>query len=179
MQPTSTLIPGVILLDPAVFEDERGYFMETYHLAKFREAGIDCAFVQDNHSRSRRGAVRGLHYQIQHPQGKLIRVVRGEIYDVAVDLRRRSPTFGRWTAAYLSEENRRQAYLPPGMAHGFCTVSEVADVVYKCTDFYHRNYERTLLWNDRELSIDWPISRPILSEKDRQGTPLAAAECYE
>ena len=174
----STCIPDVVILEPSVFEDDRGFFMETFHAAKFAELGIHTRFVQDNHSRSRRGVLRGLHYQVKHAQGKLVRVVRGEVYDVTVDLRRESPTFGRWTATYLSEENRRQVYIPPGLAHGFCTLSEVADLVYKCTDFYSPEHERTLLWNDPQLAIEWPIDDPVLSDKDRRGIPLGEPDCY-
>jgi len=178
MKFTPTEIPDVILIEPRVFADERGFFMETYEARRFREAGIDASFVQDNHSRSVRGTLRGLHYQIEHPQGKLCRVVHGEVYDVAVDLRRGSTTFGRWTATILSAENRRQLYIPPGCAHGFCVLSETADFLYKCTDFYSPQHERTLLWNDPQLGIPWPVSHPRLSPKDLAGRPLAQAECY-
>ena len=178
MQITATALAGVFLIEPRVFEDERGYFLETYHRQRFVEAGIDAEFVQDNFSHSRRGVLRGLHYQIEHPQGKLVRVVRGEIFDVAVDLRRNSPTFGRWTGAMLSETNHHQLYIAPGFAHGFCVMSEAADVVYKCTAFYAPQHERTLLWNDPALGIEWPILDPIVSPKDRMGLPLASAETY-
>jgi dTDP-4-dehydrorhamnose 3,5-epimerase len=178
MKVVSTCIPDVVILEPTVFGDDRGFFMETFHAAKFADAGIGAPFVQDNQSHSRRGVLRGLHYQVKHAQGKLVRVVRGEVYDVAVDLRKASPTFGQWTATYLSEENRRQIYIPPGLAHGFCTLTEVADLVYKCTDFYHPEYERTLLWNDPQLAIEWPITDPILSDKDRRGVPLGEPDAY-
>jgi dTDP-4-dehydrorhamnose 3,5-epimerase len=178
MKFTPTEIPDVILIEPRVFADPRGFFMETYEAQRFREAGIDVSFVQDNHSRSVRGTLRGLHYQIEQPQGKLCRVVQGEVYDVAVDLRRASPTFGRWTATILSAENRRQLYVPPGLAHGFCVLSDTADFLYKCTDFYSPGHERTLLWNDPQLGIPWPVSQPLLSPKDLAGRTLAEAECY-
>jgi dTDP-4-dehydrorhamnose 3,5-epimerase len=171
-------VPGIVVIEPKVFEDVRGFFMETYHQPRFTEAGIDLPFVQDNHSRSRRGVLRGLHYQIRHAQGKLIRAIRGEIYDVAVDIRKSSPTFGRWVGMSLSESNRRQLYIPPGFAHGFCVVSEVAEVLYKTTDVYHPAEERILLWNDPALGIAWPVTAPIVSEKDQRGVPLAQAEVY-
>lgn len=173
-----TELPGVIFVEPKVFEDERGFFMESYHKARFAAAGINVEFVQDNHSRSGRGVLRGLHYQLKHPQGKLVRIIRGEALDVAVDLRRSSPTFGRWVGCVLSETNRRQLYVPPGFAHGFCVTSDVADVLYKCTDIYHPEDERTLLWNDPALAIDWPVTNPVVSAKDQRGVPLSRAECY-
>ncbi len=179
MEFRETALAGMYLIEPRVFEDSRGFFMETYHQAKFADAGIAAMFVQDNHSRSGRGTLRGLHYQIQHAQGKLVRVVRGEIFDVGVDLRRDSPTFGQWAGEILSEENKRQLYIPPGFAHGFCVLSEIAEVTYKCTDLYHPEHERSLLWNDPQLGITWPIDDPILSPKDEAGIPLADAECYE
>jgi dTDP-4-dehydrorhamnose 3,5-epimerase len=174
-----TAIPDVVLIEPRVFEDGRGFFMETYHKLGFRELGLDVEFVQDNHSRSVFGTLRGLHYQIIHPQGKLCRVVRGEVFDVAVDLRRDSPTFGRWVGERLSDENRRQMYVPPGFAHGFCVLSETADFLYKCTDYYHPEHERTLLWNDAEVGIEWPLREPLLSKKDQLGGPWSAAEVYQ
>ena len=177
VEPTS--VPGVMIIEPRVFTDARGFFMETYHRARFTEAGLAHEFVQDNQSHSVRGTLRGLHYQIQHPQGKLIRVVRGEVFDVAVDLRRSRPTFGRWIGVYLSEENKRQLYVPPGFAHGFCVVSDEADFFYKCTDYYHPEFERTVLWNDPDLGIDWPVREPVVSEKDRRGSPLAEAEVFD
>lgn len=175
-----TDLPGVLVLEPRVFADSRGFFLETYHQARYREAGIECEFVQDNFSQSRYGALRGLHYQIRHPQAKLVHAIRGEIFDVAVDLRRGSPTFGRWTGAMLNEENRRQFFVPAGFAHGFCVLSETAEVAYKCSEFYYPEHERTLLWNDPELNIGWPIREGLLlSEKDRLGKPLAEAETFE
>ena len=179
MQFEATNFPGLLLLQPRVFHDERGYFMETYHLQEFTGAGLDVRFVQDNHSQSVRGTLRGLHYQLVHPQGKLVRVVRGEVFDVAVDLRRKSAQFGRWFGIRLSETNWRQIYIPPGFAHGFYTISDIADVVYKCTDFYHRASERTLLWSDPVLGIDWPGTQPLLSAKDAAGTLLRDALCFD
>jgi dTDP-4-dehydrorhamnose 3,5-epimerase len=174
----ATSLPGVIAIEPRVFGDHRGFLMEVYHKQRFVEAGITDEFVQDNHSGSCQGTLRGLHYQIEHPQGKLVRVIRGEIWDVAVDLRRDSPHFGRWVGVALSEENRRQVFIPPGFAHGFCVLSQTAEVVYKCTDLYYPEHERTLLWNDPQLGIDWPLRDPILSDKDQRGKPLAQADCY-
>ena len=179
MRIEATDIPGVVIIEPQVFEDERGFFMETYQTPRFRDAGLDCEFVQDNHSHSCRGTLRGLHYQIQHPQGKLVRVASGEVFDVAVDLRRDSPTFGKWIGALLSAANRRQVYLPPGLAHGFCVTSDEADFLYKCTDLYYPEYERTILWNDPDLAIDWPIRDPLVSDKDRQGLPFAGVPYFE
>lgn len=175
-------IPEVILVEPEIFGDNRGYFMETWQAARFAAAGIDASFVQDNHSRSCRGTLRGLHYQLVRPQGKLVRVIAGEVFDVAVDLRRGSPTFGHWVGETLSAENKRQIWLPPGFAHGFYVKSEFAEFTYKCTDYYHPQFERSLLWNDPALAISWPVpsgSEPILSAKDRAGVPLQSAECYE
>lgn len=172
-------IPGVVLIEPQVFGDDRGFFMETWHKQKFSAAELDVEFVQDNHSSSRQGTLRGLHFQFSRPQGKLIRVLRGEIWDVCVDLRKSSPTFGKWWGHKLTEANRMQAYLPPGVAHGFCVLSEMAEVTYKCTDFYLPADERTLLWNDPALGIPWPVTNPILSPKDQQGKPLSELVCYE
>lgn len=172
-----TEIAGVAILEPRVFADQRGFFLETYQLTRYRSI-VGTEFVQDNHSRSSRAVLRGLHYQLQHPQGKLIWVTRGEIFDVAVDLRRKSPTFGKWTSVILSDENHRQVFVPPGLAHGFCVLSELADVTYKCTDYYFPDYERTILWNDPALSIHWPIHDPIVSAKDRRGVTLDEAECF-
>jgi len=174
-----TDLPGVVIVEPRVFGDARGFFLEVFQQTRFREAGLDVTFVQDNHSRSRCGTLRGLHYQIEHPQGKLVRVIRGEAFDVAVDLRRGSPMFGRWTGVKLSDTNHRQIYVPPGFAHGFCVLSEEADILYKCTDFYYPEHERTILWNDPRLAIEWPIDEPLLSEKDQRGLPLADAPCFE
>lgn len=160
-------IPEVVLVEPKVFGDERGYFMETYKMPDFVAAGITESFVQDNHSRSTRGVLRGLHYQNPpFAQGKLVRVVRGEVFDVAVDIRRGSPTWGRWVGVVLSEENKKSLYLPPGMAHGFCVLSDVADVVYKTTSVYSAESEAGIIWNDEDLNIDWPVEQPVLSEKD-------------
>lgn len=159
-------LPGLLLLETRVFEDPRGFFLETYHQRKYADAGIQRAFLQDNHSHSIRHTLRGLHYQLRRPQGKLIYVVRGEIFDVAVDIRRGSPAYGRWAGAVLSSENRRQLYVPEGYAHGFCVLSETADVIYKCTDLYDPKDEYGLLWSDQAVGIDWPIRDPILSEKD-------------
>jgi dTDP-4-dehydrorhamnose 3,5-epimerase len=168
-----TDLPGVLLIEPDVHRDRRGFFLETYHAGKYREGGIDGPFVQDNHSRSIRGTLRGLHLQLGRPQGKLIRVIEGEIYDVAVDVRRGSPNFGRWVATTLSAENFRQCYVPPGFAHGFCVVSPDAQVEYKCTDLYEPASEIGVAWNDPRLSIRWPVSEPLLSERDRRNRTLA------
>jgi dTDP-4-dehydrorhamnose 3,5-epimerase len=176
-----TAIAGVLLLVPKVHEDERGFFMETYNTRSFASAGVDVTFVQDNHSRSQRGTLRGLHYQIDHPQGKLVRAVDGEVYDVAVDMRVTSPTFGRWAGAYLSAANRHQLWVPPGFAHGFYVCSERADVVYKCTDYYYPEHERCLRWDDPDVGISWPLvpGAPLtLSVRDRQGLALRFAERY-
>jgi dTDP-4-dehydrorhamnose 3,5-epimerase len=175
----TTKLPGVMLIEPRVFEDARGFFMETYHAERFREAGIDVEFVQDNHSRSARGTLRGLHYQIEHAQGKLVRAIAGEIFDVAVDMRRHSQTFGQWVSASLSAENRVQLYVPPGFAHGFCVVSPHAEVVYKCTDLYYPEHERTLAWNDPQLDIAWPIGDPLLSVKDHAGLSFSQAPRFD
>jgi dTDP-4-dehydrorhamnose 3,5-epimerase len=178
----SATIPDVILIRPRVYSDERGFFMETYHQREFRENGIEAEFVQDNHSRSRQGTLRGLHYQIRNPQGKLVRVVAGEVYDVAVDLRRQSMTFGRWIGMSLSAENRQQIWIPPGFAHGFYVLSEWAEFVYKATDYYAPEWERILLWKDPDLGIEWPLAgdkAPTISSKDARGIPLKKAEAYE
>ena len=173
-------IPDVILIQPDVHRDERGFFFESWQKNKFAKAGIDQEFVQDNHSRSSKNVLRGLHYQIQQPQGKLIRAIVGEVFDVAVDLRRSSPSFGKWVSANLSSENFNMLWIPPGFAHGFLVLSDVAEFVYKATDFYAPQYERCILWNDRDLGIDWPISghEPILSEKDSKGKLFREAEVY-
>jgi dTDP-4-dehydrorhamnose 3,5-epimerase len=167
-----TQIPGVILIEPQVHGDERGFFLETWHAARYREAGIAESFVQDNHSYSRRGILRGLHAQSPFPQGKLVRVIEGEIFDVAADVRVGSPSYGRWVGFALSAKNFRQLYVPPGLVHGFCVTSEVAQVEYKCTEFYHPEAEFSVAWDDPELGIDWPIRDPILSEKDRSAPRL-------
>ncbi len=170
-----TSLPDVIVIEPKVYGDERGFFLETYHADRFREAGINETFVQDNHSRSRRGVLRGLHYQLVQPQGKLVSVVRGEVLDVAVDIRKSSVTFGQWCAVTLSDTNHRQMYVPPGFAHGFVVISETVDFVYKCTDFYHPESERGIMWNDPALNIDWsiPLDEVVLSEKDKHHLPLS------
>jgi len=177
MELTATPIPGLLLLSPVVHGDIRGFFMETWRESFFAEHGMAHRFVQDNHSRSVRGTLRGLHYQLNHPQGKLVRVVRGEVFDVAVDLRRESATFGQWFGTRLSEDNRRQLWIPPGFAHGFCVLSESADLCYKCTEYHHPEDDRSLCWNDPEIGIEWPLPEagPILSERDRQAPRLAAA----
>jgi dTDP-4-dehydrorhamnose 3,5-epimerase len=168
-----TDLPGVLVIEPDVHQDPRGFFLETYHAAKYREGGIEAPFVQDNHSRSVRGTLRGLHLQPGRPQGKLIRVIEGEIYDVAVDVRRQSPTFGRWVAVTLSAENFKQCYVPPGFAHGFCVLSPDAQVEYKCTDLYEPAGEIGVAWNDPTLAIPWPIAQPLLSDRDRRNPTLA------
>ena len=176
-----TEIPDVVLIDTTLHGDERGFFMETWRENLFSEAGIHTHFVQDNHSRSLRNTLRGLHYQIIQPQGKLVRVTTGEVFDVAVDLRERSPTFGRWVGEVLSEENRRQMWVPPGFAHGFLVLSDVAEFVYKCSDYYAPRYERTLRWNDPDVGIKWPLApgvTPVLSEKDQAGGGLSELELY-
>ncbi len=173
-----TDIPEVLLLEPKIFPDERGFVFESYNRRAFSEAvGHDVDFVQDNHSRSRRNVIRGLHYQVQKPQGKLVRVVRGEIFDVAVDLRGSSPTFGKWVGFTLSEAGR-MAWIPPGFAHGLPARSEQADVLYKLTDFWAPELERTLLWNDATVAVRWPVADPVLSAKDQAGKPLADAEVF-
>lgn len=180
MQVTATSIPDVLILTPTVYGDARGFFFESYNQRDFRAlTGWTQDFVQDNHSGSGRGVLRGLHYQIRQPQGKLVRVVAGEVFDVAVDLRRTSPTFGRWVGARLSAENRRQMWLPPGFAHGFLVLSEFAEFLYKATDFYAPELERCIAWNDPDLAIDWPLTgHPVLSAKDAQGVRLSQAELY-
>ena len=177
---TETPLAGVLMLEPRVFRDARGFFLESYNQAAMNEAGITQTFVQDNHSSSVLGTLRGLHYQIRQAQGKLIRVVSGEIFDVAVDLRRSSPTFGKWFGVHLSGENNRMIWIPQGMAHGFSVVSEVAHVLYKSTDFYAPEYERTIAWNDPELAVDWKLQHaPIISAKDAQGIAWRDAETFE
>lgn len=174
--------PDVIKIDPQVFEDKRGFFMETYHKNTFSENGIALDFVQDNHSNSRKGVLRGLHYQITHPQGKLVRAVTGDIFDVAVDLRRSSEYFGKWVGVRLSAENRHMLWVPPGFAHGFFTLSDQADVFYKTTDYYHPESDRCIRWDDPDLNIGWPIppgQTPILSEKDAGGSYFKNAEVFE
>jgi dTDP-4-dehydrorhamnose 3,5-epimerase len=166
-------LPGVLLVEPDVFRDARGFFLETYNERAFAQAGLAVRFVQDNHSRSVRGTLRGLHAQRRRPQGKLVRAVRGSIYDVAVDIRPGSATFGKWTASTLTAEDFRQMYVPPGFAHGFCVLTDAAEVEYKCTDFYDRSDEIGVRWNDPDLAIDWPVAEPILSAKDAALPTLA------
>jgi dTDP-4-dehydrorhamnose 3,5-epimerase len=166
-------IPGLVLVEPDVRRDPRGFFLETYHLQKYQDGGILEIFVQDNRSRSVRGTLRGLHLQRQQPQGKLVQAVSGEIFDVAVDVRRGSPTFGRWASATLSGENLHQLYVPPGFLHGFCVVSETAEVEYKVTDFYAPQDEMVVAWDDPELGVRWPIQDPVVSDRDRQAPRLA------
>lgn len=179
MEKIATAIADVFMIAPKVFGDDRGFFLESCNRRAMAALGIDFDFVQDNHSRSAKGVLRGLHYQIQQAQGKLVRVVAGEIYDVAVDMRRASPTFGKWVGMTLSAENKRMAWVPPGFAHGFYVTSDVAEVLYKATDYYAPEHERSLLWNDPAIGIDWPLAgEPLLSEKDRNGQPFAKAEAY-
>jgi dTDP-4-dehydrorhamnose 3,5-epimerase len=182
MEVEKTAIPDVLILKPKVYCDERGYFMETFRANSFADLGLSQPFVQDNHSRSKRGVLRGLHYQIRQAQGKLVRCVVGEIFDVAVDLRRSSPTFGYWVGMRLSDQNKLQLWIPPGFAHGFYVISEWADVIYKTTDFYAPSWERCLLWNDPTLGIEWPLMNgqpPLVSEKDLQGKPFLEAEIFD
>ena len=178
---TPTDIPDVLVLAPKVFGDARGFFYESFNARDFAQGtGIDAQFVQDNHSKSAKGVLRGLHYQIQHAQGKLVRVVQGSVFDVAVDLRKSSPTFGRWVGMELSAENCLQMWVPSGFAHGFVVLSESAEFLYKTTDYWYPEHERTLLWNDTALAIAWPSGiSPTLAPKDAAGTPFSSAECYE
>jgi dTDP-4-dehydrorhamnose 3,5-epimerase len=177
---TATAIPDLLICEPAVYQDARGHFFESFNQKIFEAAtGFKGRFVQDNQSRSLKGVLRGLHYQIEQPQGKLVRVIQGEIFDVAVDLRRKSPTFGKWIGFSLSAKNRKQIWLPPGLAHGFLVVSETAEVIYKVTDYYAPQHERSLLWNDPDIGIAWPEgTSPVLSDKDRAATPLTQAEVF-
>jgi len=180
MHVTPTALPDVLLIAPHVYGDERGFFFESWNRRTFAAAGIDVDFVQDNHSRSSRGVLRGLHYQIEHAQGKLVRVTEGEVFDVAVDLRRSQPTFGRSVGCVLSAANRRMLWIPPGFAHGFVVLSEFAEFLYKATDYWHPEHERTLLWSDPALGIDWPQSgAPSLAAKDAAGRLLADADVYD
>ena len=180
MKVTPTAIPEVLLIDPQVFGDDRGFFFESFNERKFAElTGVPAKFVQDNHSKSARNVLRGLHYQIKQPQGKLVRVIAGAIFDVVVDMRRSSPFFGRWVGEELSAENGRQIWVPPGFAHGFVVISETAECLYKTTDYWAPEYERSLIWNDPELAIDWPLTgEPMLSGKDSLGVTLANAESF-
>ncbi|GAC1606657.1 MAG: dTDP-4-dehydrorhamnose 3,5-epimerase [Ramlibacter sp.] len=181
MKAVATAIPDVLIIEPKLHGDARGFFFESYTEKAFRDAtGASPVFVQDNHSRGARGVLRGLHYQVRQPQGKLVRVVRGCAFDVAVDVRKGSPTFGRWVGVELSEENHRQLWIPAGFAHGFIVTSESADFVYKATDYYAPQHERCIAWNDPQIGIDWPLQgRPSLSAKDAAGLPLASAEVFE
>jgi dTDP-4-dehydrorhamnose 3,5-epimerase len=179
MRVTTTALPDILLIEPRVFSDERGFFFESYSRRAFAEAGLAVEFVQDNHSRSARGVLRGLHYQIEHAQGKLVRVTAGEVFDVAVDVRKSSPTFGRSMGMPLSAENRRMLWIPPGFAHGFLVLSDAAEFLYKTTDYWYPQFERTLLWNDPALGIAWPLAgAPTLAAKDASGRPLALADVY-
>lgn len=180
MQAIKTAIPEVLILEPTVYGDERGFFYESFNARRFAElTGIETTFVQDNHSRSIKGVLRGLHYQIQQPQGKLVRVVSGEVWDVAVDIRRSSPTFGQWVGVSLSAQNKRQLWIPEGFAHGFVVVSESAEFLYKTTDYWAPEHERCIAWNDPTLQLPWPLEdMPSLSAKDSQGLPLAEAELF-
>jgi dTDP-4-dehydrorhamnose 3,5-epimerase len=180
MKVTPLAIPDVILLEPKVFGDDRGFFFESFNLAQFEVAiGKQVTFVQDNHSRSAKNVLRGLHYQIQQPQGKLVRVVQGDVFDVAVDIRKSSPTFGQWVGEVLSAENKRQMWVPEGFAHGFIVLSETADFLYKTTDYYAPAYERCIIWDDHVLAINWPIGcSPLLSAKDNAGSGFAQAEVF-
>lgn len=180
MQVVRTAIPDVLIIEPKVFGDERGFFFESYNGKAFQEAtGLDVQFVQDNHSKSVRGVLRGLHYQIQQPQGKLVRCVQGEVFDVAVDIRQGSPTFGKWVGELLSGENKRQLWIPPGFAHGFVVLSETAEFLYKTTDYYAPQFERCIAWNDPDLKIDWQFDgAPALSAKDAAGKLFAQAEMF-
>jgi dTDP-4-dehydrorhamnose 3,5-epimerase len=168
-----TALDGVVIIEPRVFPDARGFFFESYHAERYARAGVSARFVQDNHSCSGAGTIRGLHYQLQHPQAKLVRVLRGAVYDVAVDIRRGSAAFGRWVAVELSAENKRQLFIPAGFAHGFCVLGDVAEFEYKCTDYYAPDDQHGVLWNDPSIGIPWPVRDPILSEKDRRYPPLS------
>ena len=178
---TPAAIPDVLILEPKVFGDARGFFYESFNARDFAQAtGLNVQFVQDNHSKSAQGVLRGLHYQIQHPQGKLVRVTQGEVFDVVVDLRRSSATFGQWVGAHLSADNHRQLWVPPGFAHGFVVLSQSAEFLYKTTDYWYPEHERSLLWNDPELGIDWPLARPPqLAAKDQAGQWLRDADVFE
>lgn len=179
-QVTATDLPGVLILEPKVFADDRGFFFESFNARDFQAAtGVEAQFVQDNHSRSARGVLRGVHYQIQHPQGKLVRVTQGEVFDVAVDLRRSSPTFGKWVGVTLSAANKRQMWVPPGFGHGFLVMSETAEFLYKTTDYWYPAFERTLLWNDTAVAVGWPADiAPALSGKDAAGARFSEIETF-
>ncbi|MBX2884748.1 MAG: dTDP-4-dehydrorhamnose 3,5-epimerase [Granulosicoccus sp.] len=182
MQVTPTRLPDVLVVEPRLFGDERGFFLESWNRSTWQSKGVNVDFVQDNHSRSEQGVLRGLHYQIKQPQGKLVRVTRGEVFDVAVDIRRSSPTFGQWVGVLLSAENHKQLWVPAGFAHGFYVTSESADFQYKCSDYYAPEFERALLWNDPAVGIEWPLvegQAPGLSEKDKAGLPLSELDVFE
>lgn len=182
MNVIQTAIPDVLIVEPQVFGDDRGFFYESFNLRNWREkTTIELSFVQDNHSKSKKGVLRGLHYQIKQPQGKLVRVVAGAVFDVAVDIRRSSPTFGKWVGEHLSAENKRQLWVPPGFAHGFLVLSETAEFLYRTTDYWAPEYERCIIWNDPTLAVDWPVDEmvPVLSEKDRLGDLLHKAELFD
>ena len=179
---TPTEIPDVIVVEPDVFGDNRGFFMESWHAEKFAAGGIDADFVQDNHSRSGQGILRGIHYQVERPQGKLVRVLAGEVFDVAVDLRRNSATFGQWVGLYLNDENKKMLWVPPGFAHGFYVISRQADFFYKCTDFYAPEHERSIRWDDPDLAIGWPLvngQTPVLAPKDEAAASFKDVEYFE
>lgn len=181
MNVIETSLSGVVIIEPRVFGDARGFFVETWNARTFAQHGLDVDFVQDNHSKSAQGTLRGLHYQIKQPQGKLVRVTAGEVFDVAVDIRKSSSTFGKWFGVVLSAENKRMLWVPPGFAHGFYVTSESAEFMYKCTDYYAPEHERCIRWNDPELGVDWPIIQglaPLLSEKDAKGMGLQQAEYF-
>lgn len=181
MKFATTEIPDVVIIEPVVHADDRGFFMETWRSDLFSRAGIGTGFVQDNHSKSSYGILRGLHYQINNPQGKLVRVVAGEVFDVAVDLRKKSPTFGKWVGEHLSSDNKKILWIPPGFAHGFYVLSSSAEFVYKCTEYYSPENERSIIWNDEDINIQWPITpgeQPILSDKDASASNFSEAEYY-
>ena len=174
MKILETALPGVLVIEPRVFRDDRGFFLESFNADRFAQHGLPTVFRQDNHSHSMKGVLRGLHYQLRRPQGKLVSVIRGRVFDVAVDIRRGSPTFGEWYGTVLTEEDPRYLWIPPGFAHGFCTLSDVADFVYKCTEVYVGEDDRGVLWSDPSIGIQWPISNPVLSEKDQRMPTLSA-----
>jgi len=179
MKVIETSLPGVLVLEPKIFGDDRGFFFESYNERALAQAGIAFEFVQDNHSRSVRNVLRGLHYQVKQPQGKLVRVIAGEVFDVAVDIRRSSPNCGKWVGINLSADNKRMVWIPPGFAHGFLVLSETGEVLYKTTDYWAQEHERCIIWNDPDLAIRWPLQgEPILSAKDKTGHPLKSAELY-
>jgi dTDP-4-dehydrorhamnose 3,5-epimerase len=169
---------GLVVIEPRVFRDQRGFFLENFHTEKFATAGINEPFVQDNHSLSAANVLRGMHYQIQRTQGKLVRAIRGQVFDVAVDLRRNSATYGHWFGTLLTDQNFRMLYVPPGFAHGFCAHTDDTEIQYKCTDLYAPEFERTLIWNDPAVGITWPVTEPIMADRDRQGKPLALADAF-